>query len=50
MTKKTIINVQWQENGTIKYQNFLTDVFVEDFVKELEDRGCTNIRIEEVEL
>lgn len=47
---KTVINVQWIENGTIKYQNFLSDLFVDDFVKELEERGCTDIKVEEVEI
>ena len=48
-----MINVQWVEklpNGkkTIKYENFLTDTFIEEFVQKLEDRGCTNIEITEV--
>ena len=48
--EKKIINVQWVENGTIKYENFLTDMFIEDFVKGLEDRGCTDIKVEEIEV
>ena len=47
---KTVINVQWIENGTIKYQNFLSDLFVEDFVKELKEKGCAGIKVEEIEV
>lgn len=48
-----MINVQWIEqlpNGkkTIKYENFLTDMFIEEFVQKLKDRGCTDIEINEV--
>lgn len=47
--EKRIINVQWVENGTIKYKNFLSDLFIDDFVNGLEERGCTDIKVEEIE-
>ena len=52
---KKMINVQWVEtlengNKTIKYENFLTDAFIDEFVEKLEVRGCTDIKIEEVNL
>ena len=53
--KRTIINVEWVETlpsgkKTTKYENFLTDTFIEDFVNGLKERGCTNIQITEVEM
>lgn len=38
-------NVQWKENGKIRYENLLSENSVEDFVKELSDRKCTDIVI-----
>ena len=36
-------NIEWKENGKTKYENLLSENFVEDFVNGLRDRGCTNI-------
>lgn len=41
-----IINVQWVENGTIKYQNFLSDLLVDEFIEELKTRKCEDIKVE----
>ena len=50
-----MIKIQWVEElqygkKTIKYENFLTDMFIEEFVQKLKDRGCTDIEINEVSL
>lgn len=45
-----MINIEWKEEGKRKYENLLSENSVEDFVKELENRGCTDIEIEKIEL
>lgn len=40
-----MVNIQWKENGKIRYENFLYENSVDDFVADLKDRGCTNIEI-----
>ena len=45
-----MINIEWKENGKRKYENLLSKNSVEDFIKELENRGCTNIEVEEITL
>jgi hypothetical protein len=44
-----MINVQWKENGKIRYENFLSDIMVEDFCNKLKSRGCTDIEITRLE-
>ena len=36
-------NVQWKENGKTRYENLLSENSVEDFVKNLRDKNCTDI-------
>lgn len=40
-----MINIQWKENGKIRYENLLSENSVNDFVTGLKDRGCTDIEI-----
>ena len=40
-----MVNIQWKENGNIRYENLLSEKSVDDFVADLKDRGCTNIEI-----
>lgn len=40
-----MVNIQWKENGKIRYENFLSEKSVDDFVIGLKDRGCTHIKI-----
>lgn len=40
-----MINIQWKENGKIRYENLLSENSVDDFVDSLKDRGCTDIEI-----
>ena len=38
-------NIQWKENGKTRYENLLSENSVEDFVKNLRDKGYTDIVI-----
>lgn len=38
-----MVNIEWKENGKTRYENFLSENSVEDFVNGLKNRGCTNI-------
>lgn len=40
-----MVNIQWKENGKIRYENLLSENSVNDFVTGLKDRGCTDIEI-----
>ena len=40
-----MVNIQWKENGKIRYENLLSENLVDDFVGNLKDRGCTDIKI-----
>ena len=40
-----MVNIQWKENGKIRYENLLSENSVEYFVDSLKDRGCTDIEI-----
>lgn len=40
-----MINIQWKENGKVRYENLLSENSVDDFVIELKKRGCTDIEI-----
>ena len=40
-----MINVQWEENGKIQYENFLHESSVNDFVTDLKKRECVDIKI-----
>lgn len=40
-----MINVQWKENGKIKYENFLNESSVNDFVADLKKRECVDIEV-----
>lgn len=40
-----MINIQWKENGKIRYENLLSEILIDDFVMELKERGCTDIEI-----
>ena len=40
-----MVNIQWKENGKIRYENFLSKNSVDDFVTGLKDRGCTDIKV-----
>lgn len=40
-----MINVQWKENGKIRYENLLSEKSVEDFVELIKQRGCTDIEV-----
>lgn len=40
-----MINVQWEENGKIQYENFLYESSVNDFVADLKKRECVDIKI-----
>ena len=40
-----MVNIQWKENGKIRYENLLSEESVDDFVAGLKDRGCTDIEI-----
>ena len=38
-------NIQWKENGKTRYENLLSENSIEDFVKNLRDKGYTDIVI-----
>ena len=38
-------NIQWKENGKIRYENLLSENSVEDFVKNLRHKECIDIVI-----
>lgn len=38
-------NIQWKENGKIRYENLLSENSVDDFVAGLKARGYTDIEI-----
>lgn len=40
-----MVNIQWKENGKIRYENLLSENSVDDFVTGLKDRWCTDIEI-----
>ena len=40
-----MVNIQWKQNGKIRYENLLSENSVDDFVTDLKDRGCTDIKI-----
>lgn len=40
-----MVNIQWKENGKIRYENLLSENSVDDFVTGLKDRECTEIEI-----
>ena len=40
-----MVNIQWKENGKIRYDNFLSEKSVDDFVADLKNRGCTDIEV-----
>ena len=40
-----MVNIQWKENGKIRYENLLSENSVEYFVDSLKYRGCTDIEI-----
>ena len=40
-----MVNIQWKENGKTRYENLLSENSVEDFVKNLRDKGYTDIVI-----
>ena len=40
-----MVNIQWKENGKIRYENLLSENSVDDFVARLKDKGCTDIEI-----
>ena len=40
-----MINVQWEENGKIQYENFLHESSVNDFVVDLKKRECVDIEV-----
>ena len=40
-----MVNIQWKENGKTRYENFLSENSIDDFVNGLKDRGCTDIEI-----
>ena len=40
-----MVNIQWKENGKIRYENVLSENSVDDFVTGLKDRECTEIEI-----
>ncbi len=40
-----MINIQWKENGKVRYENLLSESSVDDFVMELKERGCADIEI-----
>lgn len=33
-----MVNIQWKENGKIRYENLLSEKSVDDFVNGLKDR------------
>ena len=40
-----MINIQWKENGKVRYENLLSESSVDDFVMELKEKGCADIEI-----
>ena len=40
-----MVNIQWKENGKIRYENLLSEGSIDDFVTDLKDRGCADIEI-----
>ena len=40
-----MVNIQWKENGKIRYENLLSEGSIDDFVTDLKERGCTDIEI-----
>ena len=40
-----MVNIQWKENGKIRYENLLSENSVDDFVTGLKDKECTEIEI-----
>lgn len=40
-----MVNIEWKENGKTRYENLLSENSVEDFVKNLRDKGCSDIVI-----
>ena len=40
-----MVNIQWKENGKIRYENLLSENSVDGFVTGLKDRECTEIEI-----
>lgn len=40
-----MVNIEWKENGKTRYENLLSENYVEDFVKNLRDKGCSDIVI-----
>lgn len=38
-----MVNIEWKENGKTRYENLLSENSIDDFVKELENRGCEKI-------
>ena len=40
-----MVNIQWKENGKIRYENLLSESSIDDFVMKLKERGCTDIEI-----
>ena len=40
-----MVNIQWKQNGKIRYENLLSENSVDDFVTGLKDRGCTDIKV-----
>lgn len=43
-----MVNIQWKENGKIRYENLLSENSVDDFIKKLKDRNCTEIEVVEI--
>ena len=40
-----MVNVQWKDNGKLRYENLLSVHSVEGFVNDLKNRGCTDIQV-----
>lgn len=45
-------NVSYNSHGKehVEYKNFLSDLFINDFVKELEQKGYTDIKVVEYQI
>lgn len=41
-----MVNIQWKEDGKIKYENLLSISSLVDFIDNLKNKGCTDIDIE----
>lgn len=45
-----MINIQWEEkDGTLRYDNLLSPLFIGEYIQNLIDRECNDIEIERIE-